>query len=90
MLPGNVRQITQVESFFISAQNVWELFAKKPPNGKIYIGQFDGMFMLPDHFGHPMEVKKVFIYAQTFWALWKYLHACKKNWAIWGNKFSPS
>jgi hypothetical protein len=29
------------------------------------------MFMLPDHFGHPMKVKKVFIHAQTFWALWK-------------------
>jgi hypothetical protein len=32
-------------------------------------------------------LKKIFIYAQTFWAFWKYPPALKKMWTVWENLF---
>jgi len=54
---------------FISAQKYLGTFWKNP-DGKIY-WTFWECLCCPDNFGHPIKAKKVFIYAQTFWALWK-------------------
>ncbi len=76
----SVQEITKLESFSILPKNLGTL--KK--FWRLKISGIWGIFMLHIVSGALHRVKKVWIYTQTFWALWKNHNIWKKNRAVLG------